>query len=79
VLLVPLKPKNGLEWGTQRWLPVQEGSGEPQLSPVDGAAVRAQLERILLSAPFRNSKRYPAFLRYVVEQELSGASSDFAQ
>jgi hypothetical protein len=40
---------------------------------------RAQLERILLSAPFRNSKRYPAFLRYVVEQELSGASSDFAQ
>jgi hypothetical protein len=53
--------------------------GEPQLSPVDGAAVRAQLERILLSPPFRNSKRYPAFLRYVVEQELSGASSELKE
>jgi hypothetical protein len=46
---------------------------------LDAAAVRAQLERILLSAPFRNSKRYPAFLRYVVEQELSGASSDLKE
>jgi hypothetical protein len=64
--------------------------GEPRLSSngarknhaspaVDTAAVRAQLERILLSAPFRNSKRYPAFLRYVVEQELSGASSELKE
>ena len=41
--------------------------------------MRAQLERILLSAPFRNSKRYPAFLRYVVEQELNGASSELKE
>jgi hypothetical protein len=65
-------------------------SGEPQPNPngagknhslpaVDATAVRAQLERILLSAPFRNSKRYPAFLRYVVEQELSGASSELKE
>jgi hypothetical protein len=64
--------------------------GVPQLSPngagksfgsqaVDAAAVRAQLERILISAPFRNSKRYPAFLRYVVEQELIGASSELKE
>jgi hypothetical protein len=46
---------------------------------VDPAAVRAQLERILLSAPFRNSKRYPALLRYVVEQELNGASSELKE
>ncbi len=32
-----------------------------------------------LSAPFRNSKRYPAFLRYVVEQELNGASSELKE
>ncbi len=51
---------------------------EPQLS-VDPAAVRAQLERILLSAPFRNSKRYPALLRYVVEQELNGASAELKE
>jgi hypothetical protein len=41
---------------------------------IDPAIVRAHLERILLSAPFRNSKRYPALLRYVVEQELNGTS-----
>jgi hypothetical protein len=63
---------------------------DPQLTPipageslaahrVDPAAVRAHLERILLSAPFRNSKRYPALLRYVVEQELNGASSELKE
>ena len=34
--------------------------------------VREQMERILASAPFRNSKRYPVLLRYVVEQTLAG-------
>ncbi len=63
---------------------------DPQLTPnpadkgsaaqrVDPAAVRAHLERILLSTPFRNSKRYPALLRYVVEQELNGASSELKE
>jgi hypothetical protein len=46
---------------------------------VDPATVRAHLERILLSTPFRNSKRYPALLRYVVEQELNGASSELKE
>ena len=60
--------------------PTSNGAGKSQASQaVDAAAVRAQLERILLSAPFRNSKRYPAFLRYVVEQELSGASSELKE
>jgi hypothetical protein len=45
----------------------------------DPAAVRAHLERILLSALFRNSKQYPALLRYVVEQELNGASSELKE
>jgi hypothetical protein len=45
----------------------------------DPATVRAHLERILLSAPFRNSKRYPALLRYVVEQELNGTSSELKE
>jgi len=31
-----------------------------------------QLERIVRSRHFRNSKRYPTFLRFVVEQTLSG-------
>jgi hypothetical protein len=48
-------------------------------SGVDAAAVRAQLERILLSTPFRASKRYPALLRYVVEQHLNGSASELKE
>jgi hypothetical protein len=60
--------------------PTSNGAGKSHALPaVDPAIVRAQLERILLSTPFRNSKRYPAFLRYVVEQELSGASSELKE
>ena len=35
-------------------------------------SVRQQLERVLASPLFRNSKRYPALLRFVVEQSLDG-------
>jgi len=43
------------------------------------AAVRAQLERIVASVPFRNSKRYPALLRYVVEKTLGGTSAELKE
>ncbi len=51
-------------------------SGE-ELVPIDGILVERgvlleQLERLLESRHFRNSKRYPAFLRFVVEHTLSG-------
>jgi hypothetical protein len=39
----------------------------------DHEIVREELERILSSPQFRNSKRYPDFLRYVVDQALHGA------
>ncbi len=62
--------------------PQSPPNGAPE-SPVPKAvnpvAVRAHLERILTSAPFRNSKRYPALLRYVVEQELNGTASDLKE
>jgi len=35
-------------------------------------AIRGQLERMLESSLFRNSKRYPSLLRYLVEQALVG-------
>jgi hypothetical protein len=38
----------------------------------DPVAVREQLERILASQSFRNSKRHSSFLRYVVEETLNG-------
>jgi hypothetical protein len=36
------------------------------------AAVVRQLDRVLVSAVFRNSRRYPALLRFIVEQTLEG-------
>ncbi len=45
------------------WVPV---------TPEDGNAVMAEMERLLASPHFRNSKRYPAFLRYVVTARLAG-------
>ncbi len=45
------------------WIPATEG---------DQKAVRRQLERMLESPLFSNSKRYPALLRFLVEQALDG-------
>lgn len=43
-----------------------------QLTDSQQSAVREELDRILRGAPFKNSKRYSSFLRYVVEQTLEG-------
>jgi hypothetical protein len=40
----------------------------------DGATVREQLERLLASSHFHNSKRFPSLLRFVVEHVLKGQS-----
>jgi len=42
-------------------------------------AVRAELNRLLESAPFRTSKRCSEFLKYVVERALSGQSSNLKE
>ncbi|MGD0362514.1 MAG: hypothetical protein ABSC93_16685 [Bryobacteraceae bacterium] len=55
----------------------------PEIDPPSGgigpAAVRQQLEQILASPHFRHSRRYPAFLRYVVERTLDGAASELKE
>jgi hypothetical protein len=51
----------------------------PSEPGVDAAGVREQLERILASPPFRNSKRYPNLLRYVVQQTLDGHASELKE
>ncbi|MGO9965963.1 MAG: hypothetical protein ACLPY2_01725 [Bryobacteraceae bacterium] len=61
------KETSGESWHAQEsqvsgWLPETEG---------ERAAVLAQLERILASPCFRNSRKYPAFLRYIVEHTLN--------
>ena len=45
------------------WLPA---------TPQEKEEVQQQLQRLLASPVFRNSQRYPALLRYVVEQTLAG-------
>jgi hypothetical protein len=51
---------------TERWTPS---------SLADRELVSKELESMLASHHFRGSKRYPAFLRYVVEATLDGRSS----
>jgi hypothetical protein len=51
-------------------------SREPRpfpFSETDRDAIRAQLERMVSDPLFRNSRRFPAFLRYVVEHTLNGS------
>jgi hypothetical protein len=57
----------------------KEGNGEGSgvLSPASDAerqSVREELERLLADPLFRNSRRYPAFLRHVVDETLAGRS-----
>ncbi len=47
----------------------------PVGTPEGRDAIRQQLERILSSSVFKSSKRYPALLRYIVEQTLEGRES----
>jgi hypothetical protein len=42
-------------------------------------AIQEQLERILANPLFRNSKRYPNLLRYVVEQTLQGQTAQLKE
>jgi hypothetical protein len=58
--------------------PPQPGKGFASTA-TSSAAVQAQLERIVASASFRNSKRYPALLRYVVEKTLEGNASELKE
>jgi hypothetical protein len=48
-------------------------------SEEDRREVRRELERILASVPFRESRRYPALLRYVVEKALRGETDDLKE
>jgi hypothetical protein len=46
------------------------------LALVEREAVREQMERVLASHFFRNSKRFRDFLRYTVEHALNGSTDD---
>ena len=48
-------------------------------SEAERRAVFEQLERVLASPLFSNSKRYPALLRYVVEESLNGRADNLKE
>lgn len=54
-------------------------SQHPAISEQHRKLILEELERVLLSPSFRGSKRYPAMLRYVVEQTLIGAQDDLKE
>ncbi len=46
---------------------------------LDRSAILAQLDRILANPSFKNSRRYPNLLRYLVERTLDGSASDLKE
>ena len=61
---------------------IQRGEAAESSWPVSAAdrvAVREQLDRILASALFKNSKRYPGLLRYVVDRTLEGRAGELKE
>ncbi len=52
---------------------------QSQVERPHSAIVLAQLDRILSTPLFHHSKRYPSFLRHVVEQTLQGAGDDIKE
>jgi len=46
---------------------------------VPAGAVREQLERLVESPPFSHSRRFPTFLRFVVEHTLSGSADQLKE
>lgn len=49
------------------------------MSEMERSAIREQLERILSDPLFRNSKRYPNLLRYIVEHTLDGHKAELKE
>lgn len=58
---------------------VQPSAAEGEPGTPDRARIRGQMESVLASAPFRNSKRYPALLRYLVEHAVDGKTADLKE
>ena len=56
------------DWGVRR-----PTSGWTPSTAADMEAMRQQVGRVLSSSSFRNSKRFPAFLRYTVEHALTSS------
>ena len=56
----------------------QDVNTEAQAS-IPGTAVREQLERLVESPPFSHSRRFPTFLRFVVDHALNGSADQLKE
>jgi hypothetical protein len=56
-----------------------EGDNKVTLSPAAKNAINEQLERLLASSYFSHSKRFPNFLRFVVEHTLAGDADEIKE
>ena len=54
-------------------------SNPAKLSEVEKDAIRSQLERVLANRHFSHSRRFPAFLRFVVEKVLTGGADQLKE
>lgn len=52
---------------------------ENALAKPSAAEIRAQLDRILASSFFKNTKRHPHFLRFIIEKTLSGDAHEIKE
>ena len=64
---------------TKTLSPPETESKIAPLSSAESQAISEQLVRILAHPAFRNSKRYPSFLRYVVELALKGQTENLKE
>lgn len=55
--------------------PLEEYPAPQLLTETEQAHVREQMQRLLETTHFRNSRRYPALLRFIVEETLAGRSA----
>jgi hypothetical protein len=56
-----------------------EPQNPPQLSYADRDAIERQLERMLADRHFSHSRRFPAFLRFVVQKTLAGSTDQLKE
>lgn len=66
------------ETGGQRAAGEAKGAA-PRFEDIPGEEIAAQLQRILASPSFRNSKRNTQFLRFVVEKALAGSTAEIKE
>src|SRR5580658_3142472 len=53
--------------------------GRPPLGDIDKTAVLEQMQRLVNNPFFSHSKRFPSFLRFVVEQTLAGNAENIKE